>query len=221
MGLRPILILSILALGAAAAAAQTSRRADIQDLPTTNPTPIVIHAISGTVNPAQQAGLDYQVPASAGAQVSDWVVYNFTVTHHSLTSPLTTNFIDVIMDRVSEGGDPDLYLFKVGENESVATDLNAKDHGMHQLRYPISWVENGTEVNSIQFLIGVLAWGSTPANFTLNAFTTTCATGLERGAASGVTGAVNTKVYAKVCGNPYHPTGTTLMLRHTHQRTSR
>ena len=67
---------------------------------------------------------------------------------------------------------------------------------------------------------GVQAWGTTPANFTLNAFETSCATGLDRGVPGGThdAGAISTRVYPKVCGNPYEPSGTTHMpLRHTHQ----
>merc|ERR1712166_1580898 len=254
--IRPILILfTLLGLGAAdplgppTLGAKNSRRVGptIQDLPTANCKPITLHHIGFAVV-MQQVGLDYQVPASAGTQVSDWVVYNFTVVQGG---PTVVNYIDVIMDRVSAEGDPDLYLFKVGEDEAVASDLNTEDHGMHQIRYAIPWSYNSTDLSSfycnfmncdgapqggpcnaspeacnacegtvcndagvlyptpIDFLIGVQAWGTTPANFTLNAFETSCATGLDRGVPGGThdAGAISTRVYPKVCGNPYEPSG--------------
>merc|ERR1712166_1592356 len=231
--IRPILLLfTLLGLGAAellghpTLGAQTSRRVGptIQDLPTANRKPITLHPIGFAVV-TQQVGLDYQVPASAGTQVSDWMVYNFTVEQGG---PTVVNYIDVIMDRVSTEGD-----------------------GMHQIRYAIPWSYNSTDLTSfycnfmncdgapqggpcnaspeacnacegtvcndagvlyptpIDFLIGVQAWGTTPANFTLNAFETSCATGLDRGVPGGThdAGAISTRVYPKVCGNPYEPTG--------------
>jgi len=191
-----------LKVGPAAPPTGTNRRIDVPEN-SGGGTPITITAVRE--EPSTKAGFDYTVPNKTLAGHA-WAIYDFTLKKPTATGATAADRlsqITILMDRTVSVGDPDVYFWLAGEDKFLESDLNNRPHGMHQITHTIDW---NVTVDELQFKVGVYAYSSTATYYQVAVVAAQCPTGVEQGKESKLRGAVDTKFYPKVCGNPYHPT---------------
>jgi len=140
----------------------------------------------------------YQVKPSAPAVLGamTWAVYDVTV-KNSADRP---NHLYLLLNLISELGDPDLYLWIKGSQDYIDIDNSAFDDGFHELKHTIEWTVGNVTLSEINFQVGVHVWGDTACTFALAAVTSFCPAQIVRGSGSHID-----DVYPRACGNPEHP----------------